>query len=256
MNANFTALGAAALNRTGGTVTGALTSSGGSLAGTWTGTPTISTVWTFSGVPVFSGATSFTGAPVFSGAASFTSTPVFSGAGTVTGSLTFDSDAVHIFDTNASHDLIITPGSDLTADRVLTLTTGDAARTLTLTGNATLNQDVSSTGSPTFSVLTITSCVGCVSFSAKTTSFSVDTTGAFFYSCDATGGTVTATLPAAATAGAARTYTMKKIDASANSCTFARAGADTIDAGTTLTNTIRWDSYTIASDGVSAWYVQ
>lgn len=44
-----------------------------------------------------------------------------------------------IEDTNASHLLVLTPGSDLTANRVLTLTTGDAARTLTLGGNATLN---------------------------------------------------------------------------------------------------------------------
>jgi hypothetical protein len=56
-----------------------------------------------------------------------------------TGTVTFDADAVHIFDTNASHDLIITPGSDLSADRVFTITTGDAARTLTMGGNATLS---------------------------------------------------------------------------------------------------------------------
>ena len=70
------------------------------------------------------------------------------GDGTVTGSLTFDADALHILDTNASHDLIITPGSDLTADRVLTLTTGDAARTVTISGNATISQDYSTAGSP------------------------------------------------------------------------------------------------------------
>lgn len=69
---------------------------------------------------------------------------------TVTGSMTFDADALHILDTNGTHDLIITPGSNLTADRVLTLTTGDAARTLTISGDATVNQDVSSTASPTF----------------------------------------------------------------------------------------------------------
>lgn len=57
----------------------------------------------------------------------------------ITGSVTLDSDALQIDDTNASHQLVITPGSDLTADRVLTLTTGDAARTLTLSDNATLN---------------------------------------------------------------------------------------------------------------------
>jgi hypothetical protein len=64
--------------------------------------------------------------------------------------LTLANTGLHILDTNASHDLIIAPGSDLTADRTLTVTTGDANRTLTLSGNATLNQDVSTTGSPRF----------------------------------------------------------------------------------------------------------
>jgi len=45
-------------------------------------------------------------------------------------SLTLDNDGLHLLDTNASHDLVIKPGSDLTADRILTITTGDAARTL------------------------------------------------------------------------------------------------------------------------------
>jgi len=125
MNTNFSTIGTNALNRTGGTVTGAIASSGGSLTGTWTGGPT------------------------FSGAL------VFSGSFTVTGSATFDSDALHIFDTNASHDLIITPGSDLSADRVLTLTTGDSARTVTISGDATISQDYSSSGSPTFAGLTV-----------------------------------------------------------------------------------------------------
>jgi hypothetical protein len=56
-----------------------------------------------------------------------------------TGIHTFDSDAVQIDDTNASHQLIITPGSDLAADRVLTITTGDAARTLTLGDDVNLS---------------------------------------------------------------------------------------------------------------------
>lgn len=58
---------------------------------------------------------------------------------TLSTGLTFPNTGLHILDTNASHDLIIAPGSDLTADRTLTVTTGDASRTLTLGGNATLN---------------------------------------------------------------------------------------------------------------------
>lgn len=65
-------------------------------------------------------------------------------------SVTLANNGLRVLDTNGSHYLQITPGSDLTANRIFTLTTGDAARTLTMTGNATLNQDVSTTGSPTF----------------------------------------------------------------------------------------------------------
>ena len=44
--------------------------------------------------------------------------------------LTVPNTGLHILDTNASHDLIIAPGSNITADRTLTVTTGDADRTL------------------------------------------------------------------------------------------------------------------------------
>jgi len=52
--------------------------------------------------------------------------------------ITFANSGLHVLDTNASHDLIITPGSDLTADRIFTITTGDADRTITLSGNFTV----------------------------------------------------------------------------------------------------------------------
>jgi hypothetical protein len=58
------------------------------------------------------------------------------------GSLTLSNTGLHLLDTNATHDLIIAPGSNLTADRTLTITTGDADRTLTLSANVTM------TGSP------------------------------------------------------------------------------------------------------------
>lgn len=53
--------------------------------------------------------------------------------------ITIPNTGLHLLDTNASHDLIIAPGSDLTADRTLTVTTGDANRTLTLSGDTTLS---------------------------------------------------------------------------------------------------------------------
>jgi hypothetical protein len=57
---------------------------------------------------------------------------------TLSTGLTFPNAGLHLLDTNASHDLIVSPGSDITADRTLTLTTGDADRTLTLTGDASV----------------------------------------------------------------------------------------------------------------------
>lgn len=76
------------------------------------------------------------------------------GDGTVGGTFTFPNTGLHLFDTNASHDLIVAPGSDLTADHTLTLTTGDADRTITLSGNPTLNdwfdQSVKAASTPTF----------------------------------------------------------------------------------------------------------
>jgi hypothetical protein len=74
--------------------------------------------------------------------------------------VTLNNTGLHLLDTNASHDLIIAPGSDLTGDRTLTLTTGDAARTVTINGNPTLNdwfdQSVKQAASPTFGGMTLT----------------------------------------------------------------------------------------------------
>ena len=54
------------------------------------------------------------------------------GGKTLSGTLTLPNTGLHLLDTNASHDLIISPGSNLTADRTLTIVTGDADQTLTL----------------------------------------------------------------------------------------------------------------------------
>lgn len=64
--------------------------------------------------------------------------------------ITAPNTGLHILDTNASHDLIIAPGSDLSADHTLTVTTGDADRTLTISGNTTVSQDYSTSGNPQF----------------------------------------------------------------------------------------------------------
>lgn len=59
---------------------------------------------------------------------------------------TFTNVGLHILDTNATHDLIITPGSNLTADHILTITTGDADRTVTLAGALTTAADFITAG--------------------------------------------------------------------------------------------------------------
>jgi len=83
--------------------------------------------------------------------------PAYSDSPTLVG-VTLGNTGLHLLDTNASHDLIIAPGSDLTADHTLSLVTGDADRTITLSGNPTLNdwfdQSVKAAASPTFANIT------------------------------------------------------------------------------------------------------
>lgn len=68
--------------------------------------------------------------------------------------LTFPNVGLHLLDTNASHDLIIAPGSDLSADRTLTINTGDLNRSLTLSADATVggtnSGDISLSGTPDY----------------------------------------------------------------------------------------------------------
>lgn len=59
-------------------------------------------------------------------------------------------------DSNASHRLVLLTTSNLTADRNLTLVPGDAARTITISGDTTISQDYSTGGSPQFTGLTLT----------------------------------------------------------------------------------------------------
>lgn len=95
------------------------------------------------------------------------STPTFAGAAfganSLTGALSFGGIAntgLKVLDTDASHVLSIVPGSNITANRTLTLTTGDAARTITLSGDPTLadwfDQSVKVAATPTFGATTIT----------------------------------------------------------------------------------------------------
>lgn len=63
-----------------------------------------------------------------------------SGGNTDITSVYLDNTGLKVKDTNASHGLIIAPGSNITADRTLTLTTGDADRTLDISaGSVTIS---------------------------------------------------------------------------------------------------------------------
>lgn len=73
---------------------------------------------------------------------------VQSDTGDVTGmtTLTLPNTGLHLLDTDASHDLIIKPASNVTADRTLNLATGDADRTITLGGDVSLAKGFSTAG--------------------------------------------------------------------------------------------------------------
>lgn len=68
-------------------------------------------------------------------AADVTGTNAFTGSNSFT---TITNTGLNVLDTNASHTLGIVPGSDLTANRTLTITTGDANRAVTLSADLTV----------------------------------------------------------------------------------------------------------------------
>lgn len=84
-----------------------------------------------------------------------------SGANTDITSVYLNNTGLKIKDTGGDHGLSIVPGTDLSADRVLTVTTGDAARTITLSGNPTLSdwfdQSVKAAATPTFAGANVSS---------------------------------------------------------------------------------------------------
>ena len=62
---------------------------------------------------------------------------------------TFTNAGLKINDTDASHSLTITPGSNLTANRALTVVTGDADRSVSLSGNLTVSSAATISGTNT-----------------------------------------------------------------------------------------------------------
>lgn len=125
-----------------------------------------------------------------------------------TGFTRFTNTSLKIEDTDASHVLTIAPGSNLSANRTLTVTTGDADRTLTISGSATVSQDYSSTGSPTFANPVVTTIeLGHASDTTLARSGAGDVTieGNAIYRAGGTDVPVTDGGTGASTASAART---------------------------------------------------
>jgi hypothetical protein len=72
------------------------------------------------------------------GTANISGNVTFGGELTMSSIITATNTGLHVLDTDASHDLIWRPASNLSADRTLNVATGDADRTLTLSGNLTV----------------------------------------------------------------------------------------------------------------------
>lgn len=84
----------------------------------------------------------------------------------------------------------------------------------------------------------------------------------YFYTIDATSGSITITLPAASAAfggGMGIQYVFKRIDNSGNTITIQRAtspGTDTIDGGTSFTLTTQYETKELQCGSTSAWYIK
>ena len=92
---------------------------------------------------------------------------------------------------------------------------------------------------------------GLGSFSANTT-LTVDDAGLVLVNASAAARTIT--LPAAnALGGRPVRFQIEKTDSTANTVTIQRAGADTIEGGTSVVLSGQWASVTLVSDGVGSW---
>lgn len=139
----------------------------------------------------------------------------------------------------------------------------NSGRTAAITGGS-INGAVIGDTTPTagtFTTLTATGAITAVTSLGRNvqTITAVGPTAlassAYFVIADATSNNVTITLPAANSLGAniSSQIRIKRKDSSGSTCTIQRAGADTIDGGTSMTLGAL-GSQDFETDGVSAWY--
>lgn len=139
--------------------------------------------WGGSGGVSLSGTNTWTGTNNFTSPVTFSSTARFNGINGY-----FVLDTLKIQDASENSNAVLTTGSSLSAERFWSFNFGDANRTLTMTGDASLNQSVLTTSSPTFVALTlgktiiaagttgaqtINNATGCVNFAAAATTLVV-----------------------------------------------------------------------------------
>lgn len=93
--------------------------------------------------------------------------------------------------------------------------------------------------------------------SVETSGFSVATEDhRKLFLCDATGGAITVTLPAASAVPAGCGFGFKKTDASANAITLDADGTDTIQGGATYSISRRYALVYILSNGTDTWFIK
>ena len=93
---------------------------------------------------------------------------------------------------------------------------------------------------------------GVANIASKTASYTIED-GDRVVLADATAGVMTITLPLAAL-HEGRTFTVKKIDASANAVTIDGNGAETIDGALTVALSVQHQARTLLSDG-AGWRI-
>lgn len=131
---------------------------GQTITNTWT--PTDKIFFSFHDV-VDSG----TATPTDTGFAGLTSRLTWFGAFTFRDAITFANTGLRVQDTDASHSLLLVPGSNLTANRTLTITTGDVDRTLNIAGSSVIAG--TNTGDQTISLTGDVTGSGTSSFAAS-----------------------------------------------------------------------------------------